>query len=70
MFAKTRKIALKYGAAPLALVAGASQAAVPAGVTTAMSDLSTDGVAIVGSIMGACIAIWGLKKLATKFGWF
>ncbi|MCS4509291.1 major capsid protein [Xylophilus ampelinus] len=68
MFASSRSRIAAIAAAPLALV-GTAQAAVPAGVTTAMTDLQTDGLAIVSAIMGAMIAIWGLKKLASKFGW-
>jgi hypothetical protein len=66
-----RKYGAKLAAVPaLALVAaGNAMAAVPESVSTETASLKTDGLAIIGMIMGALIAVWGLKKLASKFGW-
>jgi len=59
--------------AALAAVLGTSvakvQAAVPAGVTTAIEGTGTDLVTVVTAVIVAFIAFWGLRKLGQKFGW-
>lgn len=50
--------------------AGAAHAALPEGVETAITTYSTDALAAIGLVLAAGVAIWGLKKLGTKLGWF
>ena len=56
-------------ASVLATLGMSAHAALPAGVTTAISDAGTDMVTAVTAIITAFVAFWGLKKLASKFGW-
>ncbi len=76
MINATRNIARKFGhklaaasGSALALV-GAAHAELPAGVSTAVSAYQTDALAAIGLVMAAGVAIWGLRKLASKLGWF
>lgn len=57
---------------PVALMtaAGAARAELPAEVGTAISEFKTDALAAIGLVIVAGVAIWGLKKLGTKMGWF
>lgn len=63
-----QKLAAGFGAA--ALLSGSAMAALPDGVTTAIEAYKTDGLAALGLILGAGVAIWGLKRLGLKMGWF
>lgn len=56
-------------ASVLATLGMSAHAALPAAVTTAISDAGTDMVTAVTAIITAFVAFWGLKKLASKFGW-
>lgn len=72
MLNATRKVALKYAAAPLALVVGgisSAHAELPSGVSTAISGYQTDATTAIGLIMAAGVILWGLFKLGRKFGW-
>ncbi len=76
MINATRNIARKFGpklaaasGSALALV-GAAHAELPAAAAQEANNLKTDGLAAIGLVMVACMALWGLKKLATKMGWF
>jgi hypothetical protein len=46
-----------------------AHAALPAGVTTAITDAGADMVTAVTAIIVAFVAFWGLRKLGSKFGW-
>jgi hypothetical protein len=52
----------------LASFAGAAMADVPAGVTTAITSASTDGVTIVGGLAAAGAAVFLIAKVLRKFG--
>lgn len=49
--------------------AGAAHAALPEAVSTEITAYKTDALAAIALIMAAGVAIWGLKKLASKMGW-
>ena len=60
------------GAALLALplvVSTKVMAEVPAGVTTAITSAGEDMVTTITAVIVAFVAFWGLRKLASKFGW-
>jgi hypothetical protein len=48
---------------------GSAHAALPTEVTTAITTAGADMVAAITAIIVAFVAFWGLKKLASKFGW-
>lgn len=52
-----------WGAASLATLAASSFAAVPAEVTTALSDMKADGLTVAGGFLVAVIAIAAFKML-------
>ncbi len=56
--------------AAAASMAAAANAALPEGVSTAVTSYQTDALAAIGLVMAAGVAIWGLRKLASKLGWF
>lgn len=49
--------------------AAASQAALPGGAEAAITGYQTDTLAAIGLVIGAGIAVYGLKKLGSKMGW-
>lgn len=53
----------------LAATGGAAHAALPTGVSDAITTYQTDATAAIGLIMAAGVVIWGLMKLASKLGW-
>lgn len=53
----------------LGTVATSAHAALPEGVSAAITAYQTDALAAIGLIMAAGVAIWGLMKLASKMGW-
>lgn len=53
----------------LAMLGMSAHAALPAGVTTAITDAGADMVTAVTAIIVAFVAFWGLKKLGSKLGW-
>ena len=64
-----RQIVGRLAMIPAAVAAGMSHAAVPAAVTTAITDTGADLVTTVTAVIVAFIAFWGLRKLGQKFGW-
>lgn len=56
-------------AAVAAFVGANAHAALPTGVTTAITDAGADMVTAVTAIIVAFVAFWGLKKLGSKLGW-
>lgn len=55
----------------IALAAATSaQAELPAGVSAEIDTYKTDALAALALILAAGVAIWALKKLGTKMGWF
>lgn len=67
-----KKTALRLAAIPafVAATTGSAMAALPEGVSTEISTYKTDALAAMALILAAGVAIWGLKKLGTKLGWF
>lgn len=64
-----RLVARGVTAAGLLSMLGVSHAALPEGVTTAITAAGTDMVAAVTAIIVAFVAFWGLRKLGAKLGW-
>ena len=66
-----KKTALRLAAIPAFVMAtaGSAMAALPTEATTAIGDYKTDGTTTLGLLLGAGVALWGLKKLGQKFGW-
>lgn len=67
----TRK--LSRALAPLGLgfgVALPAAAAVPEGVTTAITGAGTDMTTVATAVIIALVAFWALKKIGTKMGWW
>lgn len=66
--------ARKYGSrvalvlSPMALATQA-RAAVPETVTDAIEGVGTDLVTVITAVIVAMLAFWGLRKIASKFGW-
>lgn len=56
-----KKIAAGVGS--LSIVAGNAMAAVPADVTTALTDMKTDGVAVATLVVVAALVVYGIKFL-------
>ena len=56
--------------ASLSAMAGAAMADVPAGVTTAITGASTDGVSIVTALAAAGASVFLIAKVLRKFGVF
>lgn len=50
-------------------LAGAAHAALPTEVSTAVDTAKTDLLAAIAMVMAAMVAVWGLRKLASKMGW-
>lgn len=48
---------------------GAAHAALPTGVTDAVTAAGEDMVSAVTAIIVAFVAFWGLRKLGAKLGW-
>jgi len=75
MFEKTLGVARKFGAkaaaaaVTLPVLVGSAYAELPAAVKTETDAFKADALAALGMIIGACIAVWGLKKLGSKMGW-
>lgn len=61
------KLAVVQTAALLAI--GSAHAALPASVSTAVTEYQTDATTAIGMVMAAGVVIWGLNKLAVKLGW-
>jgi hypothetical protein len=56
--------------ASLATVGASAMAAIPTGAAEAISAYETDVVAVMGLLIAAGIAIFAVKKLGSKMGWF
>lgn len=68
----SKKIALRLASVPafVAATTGSAMAALPEGVSTEITTYKTDALAALALILAAGVAIWGLKKLGSKLGWF
>lgn len=55
---RSRKAAVSLA---LATIGGAASAAVPAVVTTALEDLSTDALTVAGVVLAAIVAVYAFK---------
>lgn len=58
---KAFKIRLAAVPAFVLATAGTAHAAIPAGVTTALEDLSTDALAVAGIVLAAIVAVYAFK---------
>lgn len=67
-----KKTALRLAAIPAFVVAttGSAMAALPEAVSTEIDTYKTDALSALALILAAGVAIWGLKKLGSKLGWF
>lgn len=67
-----RTIGAKVAAAVAIATAAATSAhaALPAGVTTAIDEYKDDALMALALVISAGVAIWGLRKLGQKLGWF
>lgn len=63
-----KKLSTAVGALAL-IVGGQAHAALPTGVTDAITAAGADMVTAVTAIIVAFVAFWGLKKLGSKLGW-
>lgn len=54
----------------LAMLGLTAHAALPEGVTTAITAAGTDLTTAATAIIVAMIAFWGLRKLGSKMGWW
>ncbi|GAA3994685.1 hypothetical protein GCM10022279_17850 [Comamonas faecalis] len=72
MFQKIRTAGAKLAAVPALALIGVSSAyaELPTEVSTAVTEYKTDALAAIGMVLAAGVAIWGLRKLGTKLGWF
>lgn len=76
MINQTRNIVRKFGAkvatgaALVPVLVGTAHAELPTEVSTAVTEYKTDALAAIGLVLAAGVAIWGLKKLGSKMGWF
>lgn len=76
MINKTRNIVRKFGAkvatgaALVPVLVGTAHAELPTEVNAAVTEYKTDALAAIGLVLAAGVAIWGLKKLGSKMGWF
>ena len=67
----TKKLALRLAAVPAFVLAtsGAAHAALPDGVSDAITGYQTDAGTAIGLMMAAGVVIWGLLALKRKLGW-
>lgn len=67
-----RNIKVRLAAIPAVILAttGSAFAELPAAVSTEIATYKTDALAALALILAAGVAIWGLKKLGSKLGWF
>lgn len=67
-----KAVALRLAAIPAFVLAtsGAAHAALPEGVTTAITAAGADLTTAATAIIVAMIAFWGLRKLGSKMGWW
>lgn len=67
-----RNLKTRLLAVPALAVAtmGAAHAELPAAVGTSITSYQTDATTAIGLVMAAGVVIWGLRKLASKLGWF
>jgi hypothetical protein len=76
MINKTRNIVRNFGAkvatgaALVPVLVGTAHAELPTEVSAAVTEYKTDALAAIGLVLAAGVAIWGLKKLGSKMGWF
>lgn len=68
----TKQLKLRLAAIPAFVIAtmGTAMAELPAGVSSEIDTYKVDATAAIGLILAAGVAIWALKKLGTKMGWF
>lgn len=54
----------------LAFLGVSAHAALPEGITTAITTAGTDLTTAATAIVVAMVAFWGLRKLGQKMGWW
>ena len=66
---KNAKIALATISAIAVTATTSVYAALPANIATDVAEAKVDMLSAIGMVIGAMVAVWGLKKLAQKLGW-
>ncbi|THT98116.1 hypothetical protein E9531_15060 [Lampropedia puyangensis] len=69
-FAASAKAKVLAVAAIATAAASSAQAALPPEVSTAVTEYKDDAISAIVMVIAAGVAIWGLRKLGTKMGWF
>lgn len=71
-FFMNKSLALRLAAIPAVVLAstGSAMAALPVEATAAITTAGADLLTAIGSVIAVMVAVWGLKKLGTKMGWF
>ena len=66
-----RNLKLRLAAIPAVVLAttGAAHAALPTGVSDAVTAYQTDATTAIGLMMAAGVVVWGLLVLKRKLGW-
>ena len=67
----TKNLTLRLAAIPAFVLASASSAhaALPTGVSDAVTAYQTDATTGIGLMMAAGVVVWGLLVLKRKLGW-
>lgn len=70
-FKTAKKYGAKLSAIPAFVIAttGSAHAALPAGITDAITTAGVDMVTAITAIITAFVGFWALKKLGSKLGW-
>lgn len=68
----SKKLQLRLAAIPAVVLAtsGAAHAALPEGITTAITTATGDLATAASAIIVGMLAFWGLAKLGRKMGWW
>ena len=66
-----KAILIRLAAIPafVAATTGSALAALPETITTDVAAAKADMLAALAIVISAMVAVWGLKKLASKLGW-
>lgn len=67
-----KSLSLRLAAIPafVAATTGSAMAALPVEATAAITTAGDDLLSAIGAVIAVMVAVWGLKKLGTKMGWF
>lgn len=65
----SKKLQARLLAIPAFAAATGAHAALPTGVSDAITDAQGDMTTGIGLVIAAMVVVWGLKKLGQKLGW-